>query len=394
VKVVFLILISICLFSADQIVSREGDVVTVVSSGEYIMGDSDNRKESRTMALTQAKVNASEIAGTYIESNFESVTKQTNGDTVDKVTKQELRSFSAAILQSEIVNDTMEILANKTTIYKVSIKAHIDLATLRERVKQLGEDKAKKDQLVYLEKKNKELSSTIETLSRQMRTLENAKSVKPEKIKALREERDRVFTKLEKNEGAVRLVFEKASVVNEYEQKVEFSKNLYETINETIYKHITDFFTLTLDKPIVVDRKGDEYEVKLNFAYEVDREKMHQVLNEDSIKTYWGNRGYGDDLLYLDLKQYDDIVKKLINSFFKEKEKNICILFSIPGGGTETYIGDIHGTDGMYRPAIFIPRRSRPGEENSIYFTTTQKQMSTIDVIDAKIGFCKKDDYY
>lgn len=252
IRIKYLFLIGILfstLLSADQIVSREGDTVTVVASGEYIMGDSDNRKEARTMALTQAKTNASEVAGTYIESNFESVTQQTNGSVVDKVTKQELRLFSAAILQSEITNDTMEMLANKTTVYKVSVKARIDLATLRERVKQLGEDKAKKDRLIGLEKENKDLSSALEKLSGQMRTLENAKSVKPEEIKALREERDRLFTKLEKNEGATKLVFEKGSVLNEYQERVAKVTEIANEVNAIFDNHLSEYVKVNIGKP-------------------------------------------------------------------------------------------------------------------------------------------------
>lgn len=388
IKIVFLagILFS-TLFSADQIVSREGDIVTVVASGEYIMGDSDNRKEARTMALTQAKTNASEVAGTYIESNFELVTKQTNGDTVDKVTKQELRSFSAAILQSEITNDTMEMLANKTTVYKVSIKARIDLATLRERVKQLGEDKAKKDRLLGLEKENQELSSALQKLSVQMRTLENTKSVKPEEIKALRDERDRLFTKLEKNEGAIKLVFEKGSIQTEYDQKVEIAKNVYETIDDTVYKHIADFITIVFDKPKVVDEDGVRYLLKINYRWEIDNHKVIDTLKKNSIQT-----SDHDTDIALDSREYDETVRNLLDKRFRKDGRDICLLFSLPGIENEVRVGKMSGTDGMYRPNIFHSfSRFGYGERSSINFIVTKEQMIMMDAVEAKIGFCKKD---
>lgn len=283
IKIILTGILFSTLSSADQIVSREGDIVTVIASGEYIMGDSDNRKEARTMALTQAKTNASEVAGTYIESNFESVTKQTNGTTVDKVTKQELRSFSAAILQSEITNDTMEMLANKTTVYKVSIKARIDLATLRERVKQLGEDNAKKDRLMGLEKENKDLSSALEKLSGQMRTLENSKSVKPEEIRELREARDRLFTKLEKNEAATKVVFEKGSVLNEYQQKIADVDEAIDYIQNTFIKSLSKYASISIAKPRFINKYGTD-KLQIDWAVSINEENLIAIFDYIEVR--------------------------------------------------------------------------------------------------------------
>ena len=351
IKIIFLIgILFSTLLSADQIVSREGDIVTVIASGEYIMGDSDNRKEARTMALTQAKTNASEVAGTYIESNFESVTKQTNGDTVDKVTKQELRSFSAAILQTEITNDTMEMLANKTTVYKVSIKARIDLATLRERVKQLGEDKAKKDRLIGLEKENKDLSSALEKLSGQMRTLENTKSVKPEEIKALRDERDRLFTKLEKNEGATKLVFEKGSVLNEYQQKVVRATEIAQAVNDTLINHLSECIDVNIEKPKIVSQRGDRFVLEVKYSWDFNHEKMSKILLDNySVE----NDSFEDGIILNHRKMGFDISRDrdIIKSIPKHKA---CILLSniaIP------IFHNISDSTSLYKPFILTSER-------------------------------------
>lgn len=328
----FIIVLLLTVYSvADQIVSREGDIVTVVASGEYIMGDSDNRKEARTMALTQAKVNASEVAGTYIESNFESVIKQTNDSQVDKVTKQELRSFSAAILQSEITNDNMEMLADKTTVYKITIKAKVDLATLRERVKQIGEDKTKKDRLIGLEKENSVLTSALQKLSEQMRILENAKSVKPEEIKVLRDERDRLFTKLEKNEGATKLIFEKGSVLNEYQQKLATLTEIAKEVDDIIVNHLSEYVSVNIKKPKVVSQKGDKFGVEVEYSWDIDYEKMRKMLlNNYLIKT---KKNFDSDDLRIDYEEmgfdYSHDIK-IINSITDRIPKHAaCIKFSL-----------------------------------------------------------------
>lgn len=374
IKIIYLIgVLFSALLSADQIVSREGDIVTVVASGEYIMGDSDNRKEARTMALTQAKVNASEVAGTYIESNFESVTQQTNSSVVNKVTKQELRSFSAAILQSEITNDTMEMLADKTTVYKVAIKARIDLATLRERVKQLGEDKAKKDRLIGLEKENKDLSSALEKLSAQMRTLENTKSVRPEDIKDLREERDRLFTKLEKNEGATKLVFEKGSVLNEYEQKIAMAREIADVINDLFKNHLSEYVTVNIGKPEIIGQDGKMFTLKFESSGNLDVQKIVNKLQNKSIHLLQ----YGDQLL-LDYNYYKklgifDILTKMI------PEYSGAIVFSLPNKQVKKFL-----FRKSYGNALF-ERSCNSNYEYTISFEVSQEQLNALTEITSTI---------
>jgi hypothetical protein len=380
--IVILGLLLTSLLSADQIVSRDGDIVTVIASGEYIMGDSDNRKESRTMALTQAKINASEVAGTYIESNFESITQQIDANTVAKVTKQELKSFSAGILQNEIMQDTMEMLADKSTIYKVTIKAKIDLAILRERVKQLGDDKAKKDRLLSLERENQKLSSTLEKLSEQMRTLENAKSVKPEEIKALHDERESLFTKIEKNEGATKLVFEKGAILNEYQQKVATATEIANVVNNLFDKHLSAYATVNIGKPKIISQDGNMYKLEFKYSVNLDIEKIVYKLKENSINCYTRDEGYIVAGLALDYDYYNDlgiygILEKLIPLH------RAYIVFSLPNGKVRQDLYDeseLRSSSCDSSILLFDKHRS-----NSITFEVSEEQLSTFSEITSTI---------
>jgi hypothetical protein len=376
--IVILGLLLTSLLSADQIVSRDGDIVTVIASGEYIMGDSDNRKESRTMALTQAKINASEVAGTYIESNFESITQQIDANTVNKVTKQELKSFSAGILQNEIMQDTMEMLADKSTIYKVTIKAKIDLAILRERVKQLGDDKAKKDRLLSLERENQKLSSTLEKLSEQMRTLENAKSVKPEEIKALHDERESLFTKIEKNEGATKLVFEKGAILNEYQQKVATATEIANVVNNLFDKHLSEYATVSIGKPKIISQDGNMYKLEFDYSVNFDIEKMAYKLRKNSINvdSYYAAYLAFDYDYYNDLGIYD-ILEKLI------PPHRAYIVFSLPNGQVREglYNGSELGCLSYDRSILLVDKYS----SNRITFEVSEEQLSTFSEITSTI---------
>lgn len=380
--IVILGLLLTSLLSADQIVSRDGDIVTVIASGEYIMGDSDNRKESRTMALTQAKINASEVAGTYIESNFESITQQIDGNTVDKVTKQELKSFSAGILQNEITQDTMEMLADKSTIYKVAIKAKIDLAILRERVKQIGEDKAKKDRLLSLERENQKLSSTLEKLSIQIRTLENTKSIQPEKLRVLRDERESLFTKIEKNEGATKLVFEKGIVLNEYQQKIATATEIANVVNNLFDKHLSEYVTVNIGKPRIISQDGNMYTLEFECSGNLNVEKIADKLRENSIHVNL-QKDYNKAVLALDYNYYKeleiyDILRQLIPNH------SGSIVFSLPNGQVRKYLFRRPDGDALFSQSC------NTNYQYSIQFEVSQKQLSTFSEITSTIEV-KKD---
>lgn len=365
-----LVFLPIFLF-ADQIVSREGDIVTVVASGEYIMGDSDSRKESRNMALAQAKTNASEVAGTYIESNFESITQQINGENVDKVTKKELRSFSAAILQNEITNENLELLANQTTVYKISIKAKIDLSTLRERVKQIGEDKAKKDQIADLEKKNKELASTIEKLSQQMKVLENSKMVKTDELKALRDEREELFTKIEKNEGAVKLVFEKGSISNEYQERKDKVNYIVSVINDAMKKHLSKYVKISIEKPKIIEEKNNIYILEFETSWAFDMKGFKAFLDSKDVKVYFDNRGDTGRML-IDNEYYQVIYDLLLQQM---SEYRACIMFRFPNEKIQIPLFE-NGSN------IFT-LSNHP--RDTIQFTLTKKQLENFSDVNAII---------
>lgn len=140
---------------ADDVVSRNGDIVTVIANGEYFMGDSDNKINARNLAVEQAKINASEIAGTYIESSFDMTTKDNNGE-FSKITTKELRSFTSSMIKSEIITDKVELFANQVMVYKVTIKATVDLSTIKQRIKELSNQKVREKNLAKIENENKE----------------------------------------------------------------------------------------------------------------------------------------------------------------------------------------------------------------------------------------------
>src|SRR5438105_736806 len=69
----------------------------IQASGEYRMGDNDTRGNARLVALEEAKRNALEQAGTYLESRTEVKNMTLSSD--------ELRAYAAGILKVNVTSD-------------------------------------------------------------------------------------------------------------------------------------------------------------------------------------------------------------------------------------------------------------------------------------------------
>jgi hypothetical protein len=249
IKIALALFLTAPIFAVDGMVSKNGNIVEVLSGGEYVMGDNDSKKDARQYALMQAKVSASEIAGTYIESNFEQIVDSSGKN----ISRHELKSFSASILQVQVLSDDFEMLTNKTTICKIQIKATIDLSVLQERIKQLGEDKTKKEKIVTLQDENKDLLERMQKLASQLRTLENIKAIKPEEIRVLRDERESLMAKFQSNEsGAARLVLEKNSLADKYanakSSKEQNTLNAIEAYRVNILKKLPQLYKISVNE--------------------------------------------------------------------------------------------------------------------------------------------------
>jgi hypothetical protein len=77
---------------------------TFIADATYTMGDGDTPAYAEAMALQQAKQNALEQAGTYIES----YTKIRNYDLM----VGELRSVAGGILQNEVLDKSRRLIGN------------------------------------------------------------------------------------------------------------------------------------------------------------------------------------------------------------------------------------------------------------------------------------------
>ncbi len=190
----------------------------VETTGEYIMGDNDTKLEARRMALEHAKVLAVEKMGTYLES--ESVVKE------NRLAKDEVRTYSSAIVKTTVISEDVNLLENKTTVFKIRIKASVDIDVLEKKIKEMKSDTKRREQIAALQAENIRLLKELESLSVKIN------KAKTTEYKNLRQERETIFEKLEKNQNSIRVVFEKGSLLSlALQQKNKFEETEHEIHN-------------------------------------------------------------------------------------------------------------------------------------------------------------------
>jgi len=176
------------------------EVYEVLATGEYIMGDSDTKFEARKIAIEHAKRLAVEQIGTYLESD-----KIVNNG---QLTKNEIRTYAAAVIKTTVISEKLSLLNDKTTAFKVDIKAYVDIGVLENKIKEISNDLKRKEQINSLQVENLRLLKELESISSQLQ------SDKTAEYKTLRQRRENLLDKIELNQKSIKMAFEKGTLLN------------------------------------------------------------------------------------------------------------------------------------------------------------------------------------
>lgn len=266
------------------------EIHTVESNGEYVMGDSDTKIEARKIALENAKRLALEEIGTYLES--ETVVK--NGS----LTKDEIKVYTAGIIQTTVLSENMSLLEDKTSVFRIRIKANVDKALLEKKIKEIRADTKRKEQIDSLQAENIKLLREVESLSVQL------KSDKTSEYRGLRQRRESLLEKLEKNQNSIRVAFEKGTLLNLALKNKDKLNELKSYIDDA-FQFMADNTVYTVGEP-QIDYKGDRADLSIEVTWHID--KLDEVLRRFSLfyenpevdrfsEIYIKFRSFGSDAL-------------------------------------------------------------------------------------------------
>ena len=241
--------------------------------GEYVMGDSDTKTEARKIALEHAKRLAAEQIGTYLES--ETVVKNR------LLTKDEIRTYTSAIIKTTVLSENITLLEGKTTVLKILIRANVDIGVLEKKIKEIKADTKRKEQIDALQAENLRLLRELESLSTQL------KIEKASEYKTLRQKRENLFDQLEKNQNSIRIAFEKGTLLNLALKSKDELEEQKRNIDDAL-QFIADNTKFTIGKP-EVRYKGNKADLLIKVDWRIER--LYEGLEKINLfylsPEYW-----------------------------------------------------------------------------------------------------------
>jgi hypothetical protein len=154
------------------------EVQTITATHTYILGDNDSRNDARQLCFIQAKQKVLEQAESFIQShsvinNFE-------------LTKDQITSYSAAVLSVETVTEDVGLSNGQNTL-TLTVKTDVDVDQVNTLLAAIVADKNLADRVAQQHQQILELEEQVQTLNSRL-------SVAPSgTASALRKERNVVF---------------------------------------------------------------------------------------------------------------------------------------------------------------------------------------------------------
>jgi tetratricopeptide (TPR) repeat protein len=157
VLVRLLVFISLCAWHSIEAqetlsVIVNDDTVRIESEGIAFLGSGITEHEAKILAMTDAKRQALESAGTYLESHSTVLNQM--------LVKDEIVAFSGSLLQVRLLEEKKEIIDNHFAL-KVNIEALIDVGVLNMRISDVRQNKELLALLEAERERNKELESKL-----------------------------------------------------------------------------------------------------------------------------------------------------------------------------------------------------------------------------------------
>lgn len=180
-KVITLIILvlSIILLLFVSVASAETE--TFHATYKYVMGDNDTKNDAKTLCFIGAKRRLLEQIGTFIISHTEVNNYQ--------LTKDEIKSYSAAFLNVEVEHEKVETVGENSAIV-MTLRTSVDKEEIKNNLNRIIKDASLKSEISGKNVKISELENKIQNLQNKLTTSNYEKSFQ------LREERKEIFEDL------------------------------------------------------------------------------------------------------------------------------------------------------------------------------------------------------
>ena len=273
--VFFSLLLSQSAFADTKSIKELDNEWIVESSAKYVLGDNDTRLDARNIALNEAKRTASEAVGTQVKSDL--VIEN------DQILKDQINVIASSFMSTEIINEAVTTSKDNRSVLEITIRAHLDKTATRTKLDSYKGDNKKQKELIAIQAENARLQAELaklnEQLSNNQKTADNSTTPQPQQTELIAR-RGKIITSLEDNQGQVRKVFEKGSLLSMAKQGGENYKQAVKELDEGVFGYIKNNTTVTLGDPEFKDNGNGTYDVTVEVQWTINSSSAKDILNK------------------------------------------------------------------------------------------------------------------
>lgn len=318
-----LILLTFCAtqsaFGAAKVVKQLPSELIVESSAKYVLGDNDTRIDARNIALNEAKRAASELAGTQVKSDL--VIEN------DQILKDQITIVAASFMTVEVLKESMTASKDGRSVMEVTIRAHLDKSAIRSKLDAYRGDDKRQKELSSIQAENSRLQNELESLNAELSKIRNAAndgSVSSKPRAELVARRDVVISTLEENQGQVRRVFEKGTLLGLARKSGDEYNASIEVLDQQVFGYIKNNTKFKMSEPQFRDNGNGTYDVLIGVQWASNPAPAIKILGKlftFDVPTrehknlgiyYWDNRNEKQKLPFTS-KLFDRLVKNNVS---------------------------------------------------------------------------------
>lgn len=166
-------------------------VKEITVTHRYTLGDNDTRNDARDICFLQAKKMCLEKAGVFVEADFLSVEKESTSAGFSHLTQQQVRSYSGAFIQVEIVSESLQVEGDGM-VMTMTVRANVDMADLKGQLSKIVSNEKAKEVVEKQQEQIDVLESKVTQLTEQLSSMNSTTG----DTRQLRSERSKAITSL------------------------------------------------------------------------------------------------------------------------------------------------------------------------------------------------------
>lgn len=258
------VLVSYQAKAAVSVASDNNNHITLNVSETYLLGDNDTLTQAKDINLEQVKKEASEYAGTYVESELKVSGRN--------IAKQEIRVLTAGYLEVLSVQNKRKVNGSGILTLTTQAKIRVSKESVRDGLAKLKSDPERKAKIKKLKTDNNRLRNELLALTKKI----NTGSSRLDLVEA----REKVLSDLNRNRQATKQVFEKGTLF----QLAVLGGNEGDLAKKDIEENVFGYFQhetkVTLGKPEFKRNSNGKYDIFVPVEWNLPKAPVEKVLNK------------------------------------------------------------------------------------------------------------------